>query len=344
MTDHNASPNQETSSTDTLPLMSWAAIQFVQRPSSRVLRGVVACIIGLSVAVVASTNFISVDVVINAYGEIVANPAMVQIVSPVEGFISSLKHQPGDHVTKGEILGSLQMDLSETEVEQVLQRLHANVALIKEATQRRGIPEGVEIGTSLSALQDGAIPDYAASLQAAWRDFEQSFSGQGDYERNKNNVIRVNELLEGKLSAYLEHHRIRATDDGTLQAMHATVNSSVHSGSIIALILPAGASLVAWVEVSSKDIPNIHPGESVVHTLEAFSFSRFGGFKGEVLNVEQVIAEPNSGRSLRYFVRASIQPPQNVQLALSMQVHSRIITGRKKLKDLILEKWFGWTT
>ena len=50
---------------------------------------------------------------------------------------------------------------------------------------------------------------------------------------------------------------------------------------------------------------------------------------------------PGSDAQANYVIKADVKPPRNVHLALGMKVDSHVVTGRKKVKDIILDKMFS---
>lgn len=325
----------------TYHLMSWASVSFIQAPSSRVLQGVVLLLALLALLGGAACFVIEVDLKVPASGEIVADPAIKRVLVPTEGILAELRKAPGDPVKKGEIVALLQMALREDELEAILARLRADVPGIEAVSRRVGLPEGLELGDALGVLRDPELFDAAASLKAAHRELQQSLAGDGGYVKDKNSFVRLNQLLEGKLASYLERHRVRSTAEGTVASVDAALQASVRQGDALISVLPAGASLVARLELPSKEVPDIRAGQRVLHRLEAFPFQRFGVFEGELLAIEQVLGEPAKGASVGYSVKARVVPLPNTKLALGMKVQSDIVKGRKRLKDLVLDKLFG---
>jgi biotin carboxyl carrier protein len=331
---------------ETFRWMSWATIRFINRPTWRPLAWVCFGLLALMVGAVASSFFIEISVRVDSSGSVVANPGVLQVVAHSEALMSVPRIALGAKVAKGEVVGLLQMEMEESEIEKMVSALDANTALIERSGRKTGLREGIENGKALSVIHDdAAIRDAATALQSSVRQLRENLEGLGAFEADKGTVIRQSGALRGVLEEYLERHRLRSPTSGTLLQYEVASNARVKSGDTVATILPEGAALVASVVLEAKDVPNVSVGQRIQHKLEAYPFQRYGLFEGEVLSIDRT----QEKGELLYRVTASVRTPttlsprvaQNVHLVMGMKLNSQIITGERLLFDLLADSLFG---
>ena len=68
--------------------------------------------------------------------------------------------------------------------------------------------------------------------------------------------------------------------------------AAVDSGTLIATIVPDGAELHARLFVPTRAIGRVHPGQAVAIRYEAFSYQKYGTFKGRIADVSNSVLLP----------------------------------------------------
>ena len=152
---------------ETHGLMSWSALRFIHRPSLRQLAWVSYGILGTIAVGLVATVFISQDAVVEAAGEIVPAPGVLQVVAATGGLMGMPRMTVGSAVDKGEVLAVLQMEMEEQQLEAMLVSLDRNAALIERADFRSGLPTQLIDTLNLDTLRDDAVREAAATLEAA---------------------------------------------------------------------------------------------------------------------------------------------------------------------------------
>ena len=326
--------------------MSWAAIQFINRPTLRPLAWVCCGLFALMTSAVASSFFIHLEKRVEAVGEIVAYPDVLQAVART-GDLMAKPLVPADaKAAKGDVLEVLQMEWDQAAIETAIRGLDANLSLVSRADRKNGLRDGIESGARFTDSNDGNIRDVAAALQAAVLRLKESLAGAGAFNSDKKEVIRLSGQLRGMLAEYLERHRIHSPASGTVLHYAVPVNANVKSGEVVVVILPEGATLVAQLILDAKDVPNIAVGQPVKHKIDAYPYQRYGLFEGQVTAVER-IGQENGG--VRYVIRATVRNPpnvparllQNIHLVMGMKLTSLIVTGRHTIYDAMAESLFG---
>lgn len=331
---------------ETFRYMSWSAIRFINRPTLRPLAWTCHGLLLALIAGLVSAWFIQLDVRVEAPGEIVADPGVLQVVAQTDDLMAAPAKKAGQAAVKGEVLGLLQMELSEEDLSRMLAALDANPGLIEAAGRKKGLDPAVETGQLAAGVHDAAVREAGMALQSAVRRLQKSLSSLGAFEADKGEAIRLSQQLKGTLASYLEAHRLRSPANGDILQYEAPVNSQVHKGQAVATILPQGATLVAKLLLDAKDVPNVAVGQRVRHKVEAYPFQRYGLFEGEVLSIER--AGQDKG-DLRYEVRAAVRRPpalserlaRDVRLVMGMKLDSQIVTGKRTLYDILADSLFG---
>lgn len=326
---------------DTYRWMSWGAIKFIYRPTWRPLTWVVVGLAAVMIAGFAAVFFVRLDVRVEAEGELVADPSVLQVIARTDDLMGVPRVVAGSRVAKGDVLAVLQTDVDEEGIERVRGGLETNVARLSPADPSALADLRIEAGQSVAEIRDAAIRSAASSLQGAIRRLQKR---QGDEEREE--VIRWSRELRGALGQYLERHRLRSPAVGTVLQYGYPANSNVREGDVVAVILPEGARLVARLSLEAKDVPKVSAGQKVRHRIEAYPFQHYGLFEGEVVSIERAGQEKGE---LLYEVRATVRNPpalsprlaSEVRLVMGMKLGSQIVIGQRALYDILADGIFG---
>ncbi|BCS88127.1 HlyD family type I secretion periplasmic adaptor subunit [Pseudodesulfovibrio sediminis] len=90
---------------------------------------------------------------------------------------------------------------------------------------------------------------------------------------------------------------IKAPEDGVVHNLQ--INSSgevIKPGETVLELVPMGESLVAEVQISSRDVGHIQEGQSVTVKLTAYDYARYGGMKGTLTDISPTTIIDAKGR------------------------------------------------
>ena len=331
---------------ETHGLMSWSALRFIHRPSLRPLAWVSYGILGTIAVGLVATLFIRQDAVVEAAGEIVPDPGVLQVVAATDGLMGIPRVTVGSTVDGGEVLALLQMEMEEQQLEATLVSLDRNVVLLERADFRSGLPTQLIDTQDLGTLRDDDVRVAAATLEAAVGRSKIGAADPSQFESLRNRAIEATHLLRSTLVGYMERHRLRAPARGTLLQYAVSTSQNVESGAVVATVLPEGARLVARLILQPRDLPDIAAGQMTRHQLDAYPYQRYGVFEGEVISIEQA-TQPNG--VLTYEVRTTVRnaatlSPElasTIRLVMGMGTTSEIITGRRTLYELARDNFFN---
>ena len=330
---------------ETYRWMSWAAILFINRPSSKALAGTCYLIMAMLALGFVSTFFIRLNVRVQAAGDIVADLGVLQTVAQADGLMAAPAVAVGAPVAKGDVLGFLQMDMEPARLAAVMAACDGNVLLVDAVDRKTGLSDKMESGTSLADIRDDSVREAAAALQNAVRRLQKSLASLEPFEGDKSEVIRLSRQLKGMLVRYLEHHQLRSPASGVVMQYEVPTNANVRAGDVVATILPQGAALVARMPLDANDMATIAVGQKVRYKVDAYPYQRYGLFEGAVLSIER--AQQDKGM-LHYEVRASLRNPatisarleRDVHLVMGMRFNGQIITGTRTVFDILADSLF----
>ncbi len=326
--------------------MSWASVQFVTRPSSRLLAGACAGIIALVLGAAALTPLIRVDERVPAQGSVEAYPNAVSATAGEDGSVDVFLAEPGAAVKKGQPIAALHLGPGGEDLPRVLRALSENARRVGAVGPDREMPRGLALGAARDTFPEPAVRERANALEAAARKLDQALRNNLEFAAPRDEFLNANRLLRGALVEYLERHQVRSPAAGTLLQFEQPLHGGVARGQPVATILPREAHLVALMTVEPRHAGELAVGQLVRHRFEAYPYQEYGVFTGRVLRIEQR-ADPQRG--MLYVVRATIEAPSHLPARLASQVHlmrgmrfdSSVITGRKPLFQLVVESLFG---
>lgn len=331
---------------ETAKHLSWAALQFITRPSPRFLAWSAGGLMTLLGLAAASLPALHVDLRVPAQGVVAADPSVIPAVAPEDGNVDAWLAPPGAQLKRGQPIALLQLGAGGDRIPRISRALNENASLLAELDSRQAMPQGVETGALLEDFPDPAVRDRANALEAAFHKLDEALEHHLEYATARDEFLNANRRLRGALVEYLERHQVRAPASGLLLQFEQPLHATVPRGQPIAAILPREARLVAKLTVEPRSSAELAVGQRVTHRLEAYPYQEYGVFGGRILRIEQA-SDPQKG--VIYIVHASIELPRRlparlaarVRLMRGMRCDSSIVTGRKRLFDLALESLFG---
>lgn len=147
-----------------------------------------------------------------------------------------------------------------------------------------------------------------------------------------------------------------APSSGRIAAIPALAGSAVDAGGLIATIAPENAHLQARLFVPTRSIGKVRPGQEVSIRYEAFSYQKYGTFKGRVQAVSRSVLLPQEVAKVApvrldepaYLLDVSIErqtvtvaPGQDVALRPDMALSANIRIEHRPLFAWIAESVFG---
>jgi membrane fusion protein len=147
-----------------------------------------------------------------------------------------------------------------------------------------------------------------------------------------------------------------APSSGRIAAIPALAGSAVDAGGMIATIAPESATLQARVFVPTRSIGKVKPGQEVSIRYEAFSYQKYGTFKGRVQAVSRSVLLPQEVAKVApvkldepaYLLDVSIErqsvtvaPGQDVALRPDMALSANIRIEHRSLFAWIAESVLG---
>lgn len=220
---------------ETAKLLSWASVKFIRAPSSRFLLWTVVGLGGAFAATLVLSNFVAMDVGIEAPGETTSDFGTRTSLSPGAGQITEIRKRRGDAVTENEVIATVAMGAKEEREIQAaiatLREIESNV-LLADATGVRSyripaLPTAkVAPGPARDALiqieqQAKSVADIKSRIEAA------SFQELKPYrERASALEKKLKKIRESNQREYLEMY-LESTEDelGKTRSQIATLEN-----------------------------------------------------------------------------------------------------------------------
>lgn len=149
---------------------------------------------------------------------------------------------------------------------------------------------------------------------------------------------------------------LRAESDGVIGAILASPGQSVAAGQNIIALIPAGSVMRARLMVPSSAIGFVHPGTSVILSVTAFPYQKFGLQRGTVTAVSRTVLTPAElsqimgeapGKEPLYRVEVTL-PVQHIvvfgkkeALRPGMAVEADLMLERRSLLEWMFEPFLG---
>jgi multidrug efflux pump subunit AcrA (membrane-fusion protein) len=246
-------------------------------------------------------TFAQVDDVAAARGSIIPEGQVRPLQALEAGTVNSVNVHEGDAVVAG----------------QTLVQLDDTVLRAKEG-QAKLEYEGAQV--NLISLRDSGAE--TASIN----------DGESRVTELKNNLDSIDLAIQ--------RARLVAPMNGTVTFL--TVHGAgavVREGDVVANLAPAGARLVAEVQIPNEHIAKVHPGLPVKLLIDAYPYQQFGVFDGTVLSVSpDAISGPNGDSYYRaVVVPTSTHLGTGVDLTPGLALEARIITDHRSVLALFLD-------
>jgi len=142
---------------------------------------------------------------------------------------------------------------------------------------------------------------------------------------------------------------LRASQDGRIAVLRARAGEQAEPGTPLAIILPAGAALIAEVYLPSRAAGFAQEGQTVKLMYDAFPYQKFGLARGEIMSISAVALRPDevgvTAASPELLYRAKIRLSQQVVMAFGkalplqagMELSADIILEERRVMDWLME-------
>lgn len=144
-------------------------------------------------------------------------------------------------------------------------------------------------------------------------------------------------------------HIVRAPIDGNVTGLQARTGEQSVTGMPLAIILPAGSTLIAEAYLPSRAIGFVEPGQQVKLQYDAFPYQKFGIAYGEITHVANTAQFPQeigiSSATGEPVYRVSIELERQtveafsntVPLQAGMELSADIVLENRRLTEWLLE-------
>jgi multidrug resistance efflux pump len=139
---------------------------------------------------------------------------------------------------------------------------------------------------------------------------------------------------------------INSPRDGTVVDVTADVGAPAKEGAILAMVLPASASLVAYVHVPESEIGRITEGTPVLLRYDAYPFENYGMGEGHVVRVvdDAALSEPSTPAPHAATDDDAVlevvidRVPPAMKLRAGLRFTASVITGERSIASLIFPR------
>jgi multidrug efflux pump subunit AcrA (membrane-fusion protein) len=196
-------------------------------------------------------------------GRIEPELKILDLTSEVSGIIRTIFIQPGDTISRGQMIIGLIDDVEKARVEQAAARVQAQAAQIDAAkallaaTQIRAANAKTNFDRAKNLFEQSA--ETRSNYDNAKADYESHLQ---DVTRLEADVIVAQKVLKQSQAdlrlaqAELEQKAIIAPSDGQLLSLDITIGSFISSGKAIGTFAPK-SSLTAWCEIDELFAPKV---------------------------------------------------------------------------------------
>jgi len=141
----------------------------------------------------------------------------------------------------------------------------------------------------------------------------------------------------------LQQTEIRAPVAGLAHGLKAhTVGGVIAPGAVVLEVVPEDETLLAQIQIQTKDVGHMVPGLDAHIKFDAYEFSRYGGVEGKLLEISPTTFENETGkpfyRGIVTLERAYIgEDTDNLRVRAGMTLVADIRTGEKTVADYVLK-------
>ncbi len=270
-----------------------------------IARGLLYVVVGFVVAGLLWAHFSVVDMVVTARGVLVPEGYVRPVQTLGAGRVQYVLVREGDIVERGQVLVQLEASALRGRVD----TLRGELRITREQLRQMRVAQG-------------PVPETL------------------DHE---NRIARLSTELAGA-ELDLEKAAIVAPAGGVITTLAVRgAGAVVQPGQTVASIAPAGARLLAEVEVANKDSGLLARGLRVKLKFDAFPFQDYGVVDGRIVEISPDAR--GDGRS-ESFYRVTIAPGQttmaaggDLPLRPGLALTAEIVTDRKSVLDILFEPW-----
>ncbi|MGN7612042.1 HlyD family type I secretion periplasmic adaptor subunit [Magnetococcales bacterium HHB-1] len=147
----------------------------------------------------------------------------------------------------------------------------------------------------------------------------------------------------------LAHLEIKAPVKGYVHGLKKhTLGEVVNSGDTLLEIVPFPRSLVAEIQIKSRDVGHIVPGQAVVIKLTTYDYARYGGLDGVVTEISPSSLLDKTGDhyhkgkvSFKRYYLGKEEGSKRYPVLPGMTLQADIITGQKNILQYLLKPIFA---
>ena len=217
--------------------------------------------------------------------------------------------------------------------------LHLN--LLKETSQLRA---GTEADIVARERANSALVEARAELDNIRNSFDEE--NQDALDDARLNYRELNQRIQ-KFEDSLKRTVVRSPVDGTIKTLYVvTVGGVIRPGDTVVDIVPAGDRLIIEAKLPTQDIGYVALGQAAIIKLASADAMRFGGLKGNVVNISpDTLLTPEGMPFYKVRIETESDHFQRGQLRYNlfpgMQVIANIQTGKRTVLQYILDPLRG---
>ncbi|MFL5783312.1 MAG: HlyD family secretion protein [Bacteriovoracaceae bacterium] len=170
----------------------------------------------------------------------------------------------------------------------------------------------------------------------------------GTEREKKSEAVHSLELAIYQIENFLEKHRLKAPVSGRVAKLYKTQGSYLREYEPVIAVIPESSPIVAKVNVAAKDVARIKEGDTAFVSIDAYPKHKYGYFSGKLVSIDKVASEAKYVARISIDINSLPRKPAfaveelgKVKLEPGMGVEVRIITGKTKLLQLMLDKVLG---
>jgi adhesin transport system membrane fusion protein len=211
------------------------------------------------------------------------------------------------------------------------------LALERQASERQG--ELMEIPQKVIGVEK-KIDEIRAQMEKVDGEIvEEALKELTSIEEEK---VRLQEV-KTRQQQVLQQTEIRAPVAGLAHGLKAhTVGGVIAPGAVVLEVVPEDETLLAEIEIQTKDVGHMVPGLEAHIKFDAYEFSRYGGVEGKLLEISPTTFQNDAGipyyRGIVVLDRAYIgEDTDNLRVRAGMTLVADIRTGEKTVADYVLK-------
>lgn len=194
----------------------------------------------------------------------------------------------------------------------------------------------VQLDDSLLRAKQDQLQSELEAAQVSLLSYRQANAGVDSVIQAESRVTSIRSEMDAN-RLQIERSQLKAPVSGIVtQLLPRGPGAVLQEGQTVAIVAPAGARLVAEVEIPNGQIGQIKPGLPALLLLDAFPYQRYGVVKGTVISVSpDAIPNPSGGS----FYRAEIQigETSKIKIRPGLALTARIVTEKRSVLALFLD-------